>query len=186
MNRVIRNAAVAAAPPAFGNGNGGLRFVDDATAQLIDQARAEAFAAGRREGVAAGRAEMEGAITRVEAALRAAVQDLNEYRATAVAETLDAALDVAAFVVGELPPDEGTALAGRIENAVAALDDEDMVVAIHPQDWDSVSDLVRLPNGITLQRDPSLRPGEARVSGRWATAELTREAALQVAREVLS
>jgi hypothetical protein len=61
-----------------------------------------------------------------------------------------------------------------------------MVVAIHPQDWDSVRDIVRLPNNMTMDRDPSLRPGEARISGRWATAELTREAALQVAREVLS
>jgi flagellar biosynthesis/type III secretory pathway protein FliH len=186
LNRVIRNAAVAAAPPAFGNGNGGLRFVDDSTAQLIEEARAEAFAAGRREGVAAGRAEMEGAIARVEVALRAAVQNLNEYRAQAVTETLDAALEVAAFVVGELPPDEGTSLARRIEDAIAGLDDEDMVVAIHPQDWDSVSEIVRLPSGITMERDPSLRPGEARISGRWASAELTRDAALQVAREVLS
>jgi len=186
LNRVIRSAAVAAAPPAFGNGNGGLRFVDDATAQLIEEARAEAFAAGRGEGVAAGRAEMEGAIARVEAALHAAVQDLNDYRARAVAETLDAALEVAEFVVGMLPPDEGAALARRIEDAVAGLDDEDMVVAIHPQDWDSVRESVRLPNGMTMERDPSLRPGEARISGRWATAELTREAALQVAREVLA
>ncbi len=186
MNRVIRNAAVAAAPPAFGNGNGGLRFVDDATAQLIEEAQAEAFAAGRREGVTAGRAEMEGAITRVEAALRKAVQDLNEYRERAINETLDAALEVASFVVGHLPPDEGASIAGRIQDALVSLDDEDMVVAIHPQDWDAVSEAIRLPNGVTMQRDPSLRPGEARVSGRWATAELTREAALHVAREVLS
>ena len=186
MNRVIRNAAVAATPPAFGNGNGGLRFVDDATAELIEAARAEAFAAGRREGVAAGRAEMEGAIARVDAALRTAVQGLEDYRARAVAETLDAALEVAAFVVGELPPDDGAPLARRIQEAVASLDDEDMVVTIHPQDWDAVSELVRLPNGIAMQRDPALRPGEARISGRWATAELTREAALAVAREVLS
>ena len=186
MNRVIRNAAVAAAPPAFGNGNGGLRFVDDATAQLIEEARAEAFAAGRREGVAAGRAEMEGAVARVDAALNKAVRDLNEYRQRAVTETLDAALEVAAFVIGRLPADEGAAIAGRIQDALVALDDEDMVVAVHPQDWGAVGEMVRLPNGVTIERDPSLRPGEARVSGRWATAELTREAALEVAREVLS
>ena len=51
---------------------------------------------------------------------------------------------------------------------------------------DAVSGAVRLPNGVTMERDPSLRPGEARISGRWASAELTREAALSVAREVLS
>ena len=97
-----------------------------------------------------------------------------------------AALEVAAFVVGRLPADDGDAIASRIQDAITGLDDEDMVVAIHPQDWDAVSELVRLPNGVTMQRDPSLRPGEARVTGRWATADLTREAALEVAREVMS
>jgi flagellar biosynthesis/type III secretory pathway protein FliH len=183
LSRVIRNAAVAAAPPAFRDG--GLRFVDDATAELIEQARAEAFEAGRREGFTAGRADMEGAISRVDTALRTAVRELNEYRSQAVDETIEAALEVAAFVVGQLPADDGSAIATRIHNAIAGLDDEDMTVSIHPQDWDAVSSLVRLPNGITMERDPSLRPGEARVSGRWATADLTRDAALQVAREAM-
>ncbi len=184
MNRVIRNAAVVSAPPAFGRS--GLQFVDDTTAELIEQARAEAFEAGRREGFTAGRSDMEGAISRVDTALRTAVRELNEYRARAVDETIDAALEVAAFVVGRLPADEGAALATRIHEAIGDLDDEDMVVTVHPQDWDAVSELVRLPNGVTMQRDPALRPGEARVAGRWATADLTRDAALQVAREVLS
>lgn len=184
MNRVIRNASVAAAPPAFGRG--GLQFVDDATADLLEQARAEAFEAGRREGFAAGRADMDGAISRIDTALRTAVADLNDYRARAVDETIDAALEVAAFVVGQLPEDKGGAIAGRIHDALTGLDDDDLVVAIHPQDWDAVSELVRLPAGVTMQRDPSLRPGEARIVGRWATADLTREAALHVAREVLS
>ena len=184
MNRVIRNASVAAAPPAFGRG--GLQFVDGATADLLEQARAEAFEAGRREGFAAGLADMEGAISRVDAALRTAVSDLNDYRAQAVNETIDAALEVAAFVVGQLPEDKGGAIASRIHDALTGLDDEDLVVAIHPQDWDAVSELVRLPAGVTMQRDPSLRPGEARITGKWATADLTREAALHVAREVLS
>ena len=183
MNRVIRNAAVAAAPPAFGRG--GLQFVDDATAELVEQVRAEAFEAGRREGFTAGRADMEGAISRVDAALRNAVRDLERYRQQAVSETIDAALEVAAFVVGRLPADEATAIASRIQDVLADLDDEDMVVAIHPQDWDAVSALVRLPNGVSMERDPSLRPGEARVSGRWATADLTRQAALEVAREAM-
>ena len=182
MNRVIRNAAVAT-PPAFGRG--GLQFVDDATVELVEQVRAEAFEAGRKEGFTAGRAAMEGAISRVDDALRTAVRNLEDHRLRAVNETIDAALEVAAFIVGELPPDDATATASRIEDALRSLDDEDMVVAIHPQDWDAVSDRVRLPNGVTMERDPSLRPGEARVSGRWATADLTRDAALEVAREVL-
>ncbi len=184
MNRVIRNLNVSTAPPAYGNG--GLQFVDDNTAELVEQARAEAFEAGRREGFAAGRADVQDAIARVDSALRNAVRELDNHRMRAVNETLDAALEVAAFVVGSLPADEGAAIAARIQEAITDLDDEDMVIAIHPQDWDAVSELVRLPNGMTMQRDPSLRPGEARVVGRWATAELTRDAALEVAREVLS
>ncbi len=183
MNRVIRNAAVATATPAFGKQ--GRQFVDDWTAELIEQARAEAFEAGRREGVAAGRSDVEGAVSRLDSALNSAVRNLTELRANAVAETIGAALDVAEFVVGTVPNAEGAEVAERIRNAIGALDDEAMVVSIHPQDWDTVSTMVRLPNGVTMERDPSLRPGEARIEGRWATAELTREAALEVAREVL-
>ena len=184
MNRVIRNATVASAPPAFGQG--GLQFVDDATAELVEQARAEAFAAGRKEGFAAGRTDMEGAISRVDSALHTAVRDLAAYRAQAVNETIDAALEVARFVMGQLPTDQVEAMVARVSEAIHDLDDEDMSVAIHPQDWDAVSAMVRLPAGVTMERDPSLRPGEARIVGRWATADLTRDAALEVAREVLS
>lgn len=183
MSRVIRNAAVTATAPAFSRG--GLQFVDDWTAELIEKARAEAFEAGRSEGFAAGRSDMDGAISRIDGALRTAVSDLSQIRSNAVSETIEAAFDVAAFVIGQAPADDGAAVAARIREAIAALDEETMTIAIHPQDWDAVSSLVRLPNGVTMERDPALRPGEARIAGRWATAELTREAALEVAREVL-
>lgn len=183
MNRVIRNAPVTSAPPAFA---GARHFVDTNTAELIEQARAEAFEAGRSEGFAAGRADMEGAISRVDAALGDAVRRLADLRAREIDQAIATALEIAEFVVGQLPPDDGGALAARIRDALTNLDDEQIVVAIHPQDWDSVRELVRLPNGVTMERDPSLRPGEARIAGRWATAELTRGAALEIAREVLA
>ncbi|MCP4309134.1 MAG: hypothetical protein GY926_16375 [bacterium] len=183
MSRVIRNAAVTATAPAFSRG--GLQFVDDSTADLIEQARAEAFAEGRSEGFAAGRSDMDGAISRIDSALRIAVTELTQIRHEAVNETIEAAFDVAAFVIGQAPADDGEAVAARIDEAITALDEETMTIAIHPQDWDAVSSKVRLPNGVSMERDPSLRPGEARIAGRWATAELTREAALEVAREVL-
>jgi flagellar biosynthesis/type III secretory pathway protein FliH len=179
---VIRNANVSATPAFDGPGR---RFVDAGTAELIESVRAEAFEAGRREGFAAGRSDMEGAVTRVDGALRDAVRQLAELRASEVDQTIAVALEVAEFVVGKLPPDESGALASRIREATAKLDDEAIVVAVHPQDWDAVCELVVLPSGVTMQRDPSLRPGEARIRGRWATADLTREAALRVAREVL-
>jgi flagellar biosynthesis/type III secretory pathway protein FliH len=182
LSRVIHNATIAT-PPAFGRD--GLEFIDASTADLVDRARAEAFDAGRREGFAAGKAEVQGAVGRLESAVRDAVRRLGDLRAADIEQTLSVALEIASFVVGRLPPDEGGTLARRISDAVSKLDDENVVVAVHPQDWDAVRDGVRLPNGVTMERDPSLAPGEARVAGRWATAELTREAALQVAREVL-
>jgi len=163
----------------------GRSFVDAATAELIEAARADAFDAGRREGYAAGRSEMEDTISRVDGALRDAVRQLGELRAHDVDQTVAVALEIAEFVVGQLPPDEGGTLAARIREAIGKLDDEAIVVAIHPQDWDAVAEHVVLPTGVTMQRDPSLRPGEARIGGRWATADLTRKSALQVAREVL-
>ena len=184
MNRVIRNATLAAAPQAYGHGAPVL--VDDYMSDLIEQTRAEAFEAGRREGFAAGRADMAGAAERVQAALAGATAEVLQMRSDCVHETLDAAFEVAEFVLGRAPHDDPESLMPRIEDALRNLDDEELAVAIHPQDWDAVSAAVRMPPGVTIERDPSLRPGEARVTGRWATADLTREAALEVAREVLS
>ena len=160
MSRVLRNAPTA--EPAFGNG--GKAFVDDWMAELMDQARAEAFEAGRREGFEAGRSDVEGAVGRIDAAFRNAIRDLARYRAEAVGETIDAALEVAAFVVGKAPVDDPSALAGRIGDAIGSLDDDELAVAVHPGDWDSLSTMVRLPAGVSLERDPSLRPGEARIT----------------------
>ncbi|MDJ0497473.1 MAG: FliH/SctL family protein [Acidimicrobiia bacterium] len=184
MNRVIRNASLAAAPQAFGPGAPVL--IDDYMSQMIEQAQAEAFEAGRREGFAAGRAETAEAGNRIETALVNAAADLVRMRTECVRGAVDAGLEVAEFVLGRAPHDGGETLAPRIAAALNDLDDEELVVAIHPQDWDTISTAVRLPNGVTMEPDPALRPGEARISGRWASAELTREAALSVVREVLS
>jgi flagellar assembly protein FliH len=184
LNRVIHGAPAATAPPAFGAA--GPQFVDEWVTELLEEARAEGFAAGRREGFAAGREDMAGAADRIESAIGRAVTDLKRHREEAAAELVEAALAVAEFVLGHAPHDGGEAIAARIPQALADLDDEGLVIAVHPGDWDAVSAAVQLPAAATLTRDPSLRPGEARIAGRWATAELTRNAALAIAREVMS
>jgi flagellar biosynthesis/type III secretory pathway protein FliH len=161
-------------------------LVDDYMADLIEQARAEAFEAGRREGFAAGQADMIGAADRVHKAIAGAAAELIQMRNRCVADAIDAGFTIAEFVLGREPHDGGASLAPRIESALQRIDEEELLIAIHPQDWDAVSAAVRLPNGVSIERDPSLRPGEARICGRWANAELTREAALSIAREVLA
>jgi flagellar biosynthesis/type III secretory pathway protein FliH len=160
-------------------------LVDDYMADLIEQARAEAFQAGLREGFAAGQADMAAAAEQVHTAISAAASDLVRMRKECVADAIDTGFAVAEFVLGREPHDGGDSLVPRIESALRDIDEEELVVAIHPQDWDAVGSAVRLPNGVSIERDPSLQPGEARINGRWASAELTREAALSVAREVL-
>lgn len=184
MNRVIRNTSLANAPQAFGPGAPVL--IDDYMSQIIEQARAEGFEAGRREGFAAGQAETAAAAARIEAALVGATADLVQMRTDCVSEAVAAGFEVAEFILGRAPHDGGETLAARIEAALKDLDDEELVVTVHPQDWDVVKAAVRLPNGVTIEQDSSLRPGESRISGRWASAELTREAAFAVVREVLT
>lgn len=184
MSRVIRNVPLTATPAAFGSD--GPQFVDDWMAELLDRAREEGFEAGRREGVATGRADVAGSAERVEKALARVTADLHRSRAAAVSEIVDIALEVAEFALGRASHDDGAALTDRIAQALEDIDDEDVTVAVNPRDWDAVAAAVQLPKTTTIERDPALRLGEARITGKWASADLTYDAALAIAREVLT
>jgi flagellar biosynthesis/type III secretory pathway protein FliH len=183
LSSVIRNSRVARAPQYFGGGEP--RFVGEDAQALIEQARAEAFERGRREGHAAGRAEMQASAQRLEAALASAALEAHQISAAAVEHALAAGWAVAEFVVGRADPASAAEIAQRIETALQRIDDAAIVVAVNPSDWEAVVEHVTVPVGVTVERDPGIKPGEAELRGRWASVELTREAALAVAREVL-
>ncbi|MCP3977327.1 MAG: hypothetical protein GY720_22790 [bacterium] len=183
MNRVIRDAQVGATPAFFGNSD--TRFVDGEVAEIIRSAEAAAYQRGRHDGAATARSEMATTAQRIESALRTAAVEAHNMRAAVVTEALEAALTVAEYVMGVRPVADPTALANRIQEAIAGLDDEAIVVSVHPGDWDAVSAIVQLPLHISIDRDPTLQPGEARLRGTWSSIDMTRQAAMAIAREVL-
>lgn len=184
MSRVIRTPDLGAATELFGGDEP--RFYDEAARAAIDAEVARAFEAGRREGFAAGRSETVGAVQRLEAALAAALGDAVRLQQAAVDDTITVALDVAEYVLGTAVVDASGPLGERIAAATADVDDPAMTVYVSPVDWDVLAPVIQLPHGVTVERDPAMRPGEARIEGRWASVELTRDAALARAREALT
>jgi flagellar biosynthesis/type III secretory pathway protein FliH len=162
------------------------RFYDEDARAAIDGEVSRAFEAGRREGFAAGRQETISAVQRLESALAAALAEAARLRNGAVDDTLRAALAVAEYVLGTAVVDATGPLAERIMVAAAEIDDETASLYVNPSDWDVIAPIVQLPHGFTVERDPGIRPGEARIQGPWASVELTRAAALERAREALA
>ena len=184
MNRVIRGANVGPAPIYLDSN--ATRFVDGEMADLVEQARRAAYEAGYRDGYGAGSADNTAAAARVAGALDSALRAASQLRSETIVEALQAALAVAEHVVGTAPPTSPEVLVERIEQAIETLDDEAIVVSLSPGDWDQVAPTVSLPPNVTVDQDPTLTPGEARIRGTWSSIDLTRAAALDVVRRVLA
>ncbi len=172
------------APVFFGTANA--QFLEGELAELIEDTRAAAYAQGHLDGVAAGRAQMTEMAQRIEAALRMAAADAEQMRAAMVTEVLQAALTVAEYATGVQPVSDAAVLTERISQALESLDDEKVTISVNPADWDAVASNLQVPPDATINRDPTLQTGEARLRGTWSSVDLTRDAALSVAREVLS
>ncbi len=184
MSRIIRTPQLTAPAELFSGDEP--RFYDEAARAAIDAEVARAFEAGRREGFAAGRQETISAVQRLESALAAALGEAARLRTAAVDDTVQAALAIAEYVLGTAVVDATGPLAERIMSAATEIDDETATLSVNPSDWDVIAPIVQLPHGFTVERDPAIRPGEARIRGPWASVELTRTAALERAREALA
>jgi len=184
LSRVIRTPNVGAETRLF-SGNEP-RFYDDDARAAIDVEVAKAFEAGRREGFAAGREDTAAAVRRLESALAGALAEAAQLRVAAVDDALASGLAIAEYVLGTALVDAAGPLAERITTAISDIDDPAATVYVNPSDWDVIAPVVQLPHGISIERDPAMRPGEAMIRGPWASVELTRSAALQRAREALS
>ena len=96
---------------------------------------------------------------------------------------LSVALQLAESVLGHAQHDGGEALARRIRHYVGQIDDSKLTVALNPADAELIYNLGL--SDVELAPDASLEPGEARVVGEWARADITFAAALEAAREML-
>lgn len=163
--------------------------LDTFTRQRVEEAAEAAYEQGRREGAADARAEAAAAAQRITAALAqardSALAELAALRAEQAHAHVGLATAIAETVLGREPHDGGQALLARVRDALANLDDAPLTVRVHPDDVAAVAGGV-LDERVSVQADPSLAPGEGRISGSWAQADLTLQAAWRAVREVLA
>jgi flagellar biosynthesis/type III secretory pathway protein FliH len=153
--------------------------LDTAARAAMEHAVAEAYARGRRDGAAEAGAAVDQAAGRVVAALQRADADL---RAVAAAADVALARAIAGAVVDREPSDDGAALLARVGAALAALDDEAVVVHLSPAEAPVLRDAVARQAAavgapVEVVADAAVPPGEALLAGRWARADLTRAGA---------
>jgi flagellar assembly protein FliH len=160
--------------------------LDATTAAVVDRAVAAARAEAFREGEAAGRAAAVDAADRAATAVVGALDGLHQeavaQREEACRAVLELAVDLAGDVLGRTPPDDALAVLDRVRAVVAMLDDDPLEVRLHPEDHAALLAAEAAVGGrLRLVADPQVVPGDARVTGTWGGAELTRRALLAAA-----
>ena len=184
MNRVLRQAGVGDRPRLVGSG--AEPTPDPELTALLQDAAAQGYERGREAGLREGRAA---AASQVPAAVAAAfdegIRALHRWQQAHASDVVGLALEIARRVLEREPTEESTLLADRIGTALAALDDGPLVVSVHPSDLEAATAGIAGRAGVSVSPDPSLRPGEARITGPWSKAELTRDAALAAVAEAL-
>lgn len=186
MSRLLTDAVLSAEPRR-------LRRPEPALDPTMVAVVEEAYERGVREGAVAGRAAAEEgaresarvALAALQGALAQAVSEMRAARDHEARATIALATEIARVVVGREPGDEGVALLARVQAALCELDDPQLVVYAAPADVDVLADGLReLPN-VAVQPDAALAPGDARIAGGWALADLTRETAWSVVEAAL-
>lgn len=170
--------------------NGADVLLDPATRARVDQEVAAAYEQGRQDGrreaeAAAARAG-SAVVAQVEAALDRAHEELAASRAEDGARALDLAIRIAEELVGVSVAERTTGLVTRVQQVLAAVDDTDLVLHASPDEVHVLSEELRHVAGLTVEMDPSLGHGEARITGPWSDADLTWDATWASIRSALS
>lgn len=184
MNRVIRQVPLDQTRRYFGGATP--RFVDDEVTALIEDAAAAAYARGHVDGRAQASAEADERNQVLSAAIAGSVDRTHQLFMEHAGSLTEAAIEIAEHILGYAPHDDGVAVAGRVSEAIAMLDDRNLVVAVHPDDWSHVSQAAAGLQSVTVDTVSTLHPGEALIRGEWAEVDLTRDAALDALRQAVS
>lgn len=171
MSRVIRRPQVAEAPLLFDSTP---TFLGSDAIAAIDEATERAYTEGHRAGVEAGLWQLHG----LAESIARSVEELRAIRAADVAGQVQAALVVARLVLGRAPFDDGQAVVERVLHALTLVDDETITIHVNAAEWGVVSAAVAAMEGVEAQSDPTLRPGEVRLIGRWSSVDGTHNALL--------
>jgi len=153
----------------------------------------EGHDSGWREGFAAGRADLNGVAANlantVEAMADAYRRTCAQAKAALAASLIEIAEDLVIGVLGHRPDAATAGLVERLGNALALIDDGPLTIVVHPSTLEVItpvldSSVSTMP--IEARADERLRPGEARIEGPWASAELTWPKLVEAARQALA
>jgi flagellar biosynthesis/type III secretory pathway protein FliH len=167
--------------PDIGDGSGSGSAAAPATIEELEEA---AYARGVEAGRSMAADRMMAASDAIRDAVEARREELRQEFDRQQQELLDVAVRLAEVVLGHAQHDGGEVLARRIRRHVDQIDDARLTVALNPADADLIYNLGL--TDIEVAADSSLRPGEARVIGEWARADITFSAALEALREVIA
>lgn len=155
----------------------GTSAVDPRLTACLEEARRagydEGFTAGAGAGEAITRKAEAEALARIERAVAAATGALRAELSAFCPELTRLAVRIARRLVAEVPEAVSAGLSARIAAALDQIDDEDLVIHLHPDDAARLRTLTHRLDGLTVQPDPDLSPGDARITGRWSRADLT-------------
>ena len=186
MSRLVRYATMGDSPVELTASN-----LDPLAAYGWDvQAFANAqHEAGRQDGMRIGyelaMADQHQLATIVQQAVAAAVVEMQRVRSVDAQAVVVLALEIARTVLGHEPSDGGVAIARRVRDAMAVVDDRPLVLSAHPDDAQRLRDALSDVDGLDLVADASITPGDARLQGRWSSAEINRSAAWKAVERTL-
>lgn len=172
-SRVLRRPAI-----------GGLDAITQTAVQTLVDPVEEAFQRGLEQGREAARQQVMSATSALQSALTEGRSQLRNEFTEQRDEFVAMAVEMASMVVGHEHHDGGKALTDRLEDALCILDDDDLEISMNPTDLVIGAELET--QGVRLVADPTLLPGEARITGTWAEADLTRATAQRLLREQMS
>lgn len=177
-HRVLRRPAISNRPMQLGEPGQPTSQV----LRMIEEASDLAFQQGMEAGRAAAEAALEARVPKLRSELAAAIDEqMGRLRADIAAlapEILDLAMSIAEVVIGRNTADAETLLA-RVTRVLEEMDDDTVVLLVSPSDR---SFFAEATPQLRVAEDPALAPGEARLEGAWASADLTYATLLEAVR----
>lgn len=161
---------------------------DPVVREMVERAASEAYDRGRADGVREGEATAAQHADRIAASVAAALttasRQVTADRDACAREAVELAVAIAGAVLRREPHDGGEGVATAVRDVLGQLADPTPAVLVHPDDQPLVADALA-DLGVTVQPDPGLEPGDARVRGGWAEVDLTRTTAWSAVVEAL-
>lgn len=147
--------------------------IAEAVTAAVTVAERSAHTRGLADGERLAREQLESRAAAITAAVDRVHTELVAQRATAVAADLDLVERAVTEVLGVTPPSPVPIVLDRVRAAVAALDDDVLELRVAPVVAASFEDVALDPR-VRLVPDDRVADGDAQVTGRWGSADLTR------------